>query len=54
MSVVYKLILYFSHEPCNYFLRCYKSLCPREYVEKWKAQIQEGVFPVDLPEAKSK
>lgn len=44
----------FSHEPCNYFLRCYKTLCPNEWIQKWNTQIKEGVFPVDLPDTKNK
>ncbi|XP_022195447.1 cytochrome c oxidase subunit 6b-3 [Nilaparvata lugens] len=33
---------------CNYFKRCYTSLCPFSWVEKWDEQIQTGEFPRDL------
>ncbi|KPJ02171.1 Cytochrome c oxidase subunit 6B1 [Papilio xuthus] len=34
-----------KYEPCNYFFRVYKSLCPNEWVEKWDTQRSEGTFP---------
>ncbi|XP_075210956.1 uncharacterized protein LOC142318275 [Lycorma delicatula] len=33
---------------CTYFERCYQSLCPNEWVEKWGEQIESGSFPRDL------
>ncbi|VVC90412.1 uncharacterized protein LOC126976649 [Leptidea sinapis] len=34
-----------NYEPCNYFKRVYKSLCPNEWVDKWDTQREEGTFP---------
>merc|ERR1712241_1329528 len=34
-----------DYEPCDYFKRVYKSLCPNAWVEKWDEQVENGVFP---------
>ncbi|KAK7112202.1 cytochrome c oxidase subunit 6B1-like [Littorina saxatilis] len=34
-----------DYEPCEYFKRVYRSLCPNAWVEKWDEQIEGGVFP---------
>ncbi|KAM3957736.1 cytochrome c oxidase subunit 6B1-like [Aphomia sociella] len=34
-----------KYEPCNYFKRAFKSLCPNEWVDKWDTQRSEGTFP---------
>merc|ERR1712058_207332 len=33
-----------DYEPCDYFKRVYKSLCPNAWVEKWDEQVENGVF----------
>jgi cytochrome c oxidase subunit 6b len=33
---------------CQYFYKCYKSLCPNSWIEKWEEQIEAGRFPRDL------
>ncbi|KAL3275830.1 hypothetical protein HHI36_020574 [Cryptolaemus montrouzieri] len=33
-----------NYEPCNYFLRVYRSMCPKAWVEKWDTQREEGTF----------
>lgn len=32
-------------EVCQYFKRCYQSMCPNAWVEKWDTQREEGTFP---------
>ncbi|XP_063363771.1 cytochrome c oxidase subunit 6B2 [Cydia amplana] len=34
-----------KYEPCQYFKRCFTSLCPIDWVEKWDSQRSEGTFP---------
>merc|ERR1712170_94863 len=33
-----------DYEPCNYFRKVANSLCPKEYVEKWDEQMENGNF----------
>eukprot|EP00731_Ephydatia_muelleri_P029407 Em0020g1051a len=33
-----------DYEPCNYFKKTYKSLCPAAWVENWDSQLQSGNF----------
>lgn len=33
---------------CQYFFKCYHSLCPNSWHEKWDAQIEAGTFPRDI------
>ncbi|XP_054763947.2 cytochrome c oxidase subunit 6B1-like [Lytechinus pictus] len=33
-----------DYEPCEYFRRVYKSLCPLAWVENWDTQREEGTF----------
>lgn len=40
----------FSHEPCEYFKKCYMAMCPFAWITKWHEQLEIGAFPVDLPE----
>ncbi len=37
-----------NYEPCFYFQRAYKTLCPRDWISKWDDQRAEGTFPADL------
>lgn len=37
-----------DHEPCDYFKRIYKSLCPNAWVEKWDTQMEEGIFAAKI------
>lgn len=41
---------------CDYFYRCYNSICPNAWHEKWDEQLKAGTFPrditYDLPPAK--
>jgi len=34
-----------DYDPCMYFHRVYKSMCPNAWVEKWDEQREEGRFP---------
>uniref|UniRef100_A0A224Y4B4 Cytochrome c oxidase subunit n=1 Tax=Panstrongylus lignarius TaxID=156445 RepID=A0A224Y4B4_9HEMI len=34
-----------NYEPCQYFEKVYKSMCPVGWVEKWDSQREEGFFP---------
>jgi cytochrome c oxidase subunit 6b len=33
-----------DYEPCNYFLRVYKSLCPKAWIERWDEERESGSF----------
>ncbi|XP_023364473.1 cytochrome c oxidase subunit 6B2 isoform X2 [Otolemur garnettii] len=33
-----------STEPCEYYFRVYRSLCPISWVQRWNEQIKEGTF----------
>ncbi|XP_014672562.1 PREDICTED: cytochrome c oxidase subunit 6B1-like [Priapulus caudatus] len=33
-----------DYEPCQYFKRVYRSLCPNAWVDKWDEQREEGSF----------
>ncbi|XP_049643076.1 cytochrome c oxidase subunit 6B2 [Suncus etruscus] len=33
-----------SPEPCLYYYRVFRALCPRSWVQRWTEQIQEGTF----------
>jgi len=33
-----------EYEPCKFFLRNYRSLCPSNLVEKWDDEVEEGKF----------
>ncbi|XP_030753247.1 cytochrome c oxidase subunit 6b-2 [Sitophilus oryzae] len=39
---------------CGQFKKVYRAICPNEWVQKWEEQIEEGNFPVDLPEKRNK
>lgn len=32
-------------EVCQYFLKCYRAMCPNAWVEKWDDQRAAGTFP---------
>ncbi|KAK3784015.1 hypothetical protein RRG08_025209 [Elysia crispata] len=34
-----------DHEPCEYFKKTYKFLCPGFWIEKWDDQVANGIFP---------
>ncbi|PIK45450.1 putative cytochrome c oxidase subunit 6B1 [Apostichopus japonicus] len=34
-----------DYEPCEWFRRVYKSMCPIKWVETWDSQVEEGSFP---------
>ncbi|XP_046287064.1 cytochrome c oxidase subunit 6B2 [Marmota monax] len=34
-----------STEPCQYYFRVYRSLCPISWVQRWNEQIRQGTFP---------
>ncbi|KAJ8037608.1 Cytochrome c oxidase subunit 6B1 [Holothuria leucospilota] len=35
-----------DYEPCEWFRRVYKTMCPIKWViETWDAQVEEGSFP---------
>lgn len=37
-----------GNENCKIFEKCYKSLCPNEWIQNWNDQIERGNFPRDL------
>ncbi len=37
-----------NYEPCQYFLKVYKTWCPYRWVEKWDMQRDDGIFPAKL------
>uniref|UniRef100_A0A4D5R9K0 Cytochrome c oxidase subunit n=1 Tax=Scolopendra viridis TaxID=118503 RepID=A0A4D5R9K0_SCOVI len=37
-----------EYKPCEYFKRCYTSLCPFAWVEKWQDQLENGTFPAKI------
>lgn len=37
-----------SYEPCKFFQKTYKTLCPQFWVEKWDEQIANDAFPGDI------
>lgn len=34
-----------DYEPCQWFKRNYRSLCPVAWVEQWDEQVANGTFP---------
>lgn len=37
-----------DYDPCGYFKRIYKILCPQAWVERWDELREEGRFAADL------
>lgn len=37
-----------SPNPCQYFKKAYKSVCPSVILEKWHDQVEQGIFPAKL------
>ncbi|CAH1408381.1 unnamed protein product [Nezara viridula] len=37
-----------GNQNCQMFEKCYKCLCPHEWVNTWNEQIENGTFPRDL------
>ncbi len=37
-----------DYEPCSYFERNFKALCPNAWIEKWNDQKDRGAFPAKL------
>ncbi|XP_053547236.1 cytochrome c oxidase subunit 6B1 [Bombina bombina] len=35
-------------EPCEWYRRVYKSMCPISWVEKWDEQRDAGTFPCKI------
>ncbi|XP_055389987.1 uncharacterized protein LOC129618972 isoform X2 [Condylostylus longicornis] len=33
-----------DYEPCQYFKKVFTAMCPREWVEKWDDQREQGTF----------
>ncbi|XP_077864101.1 cytochrome c oxidase subunit 6B1-like [Saccoglossus kowalevskii] len=33
-----------DYEPCTYFKKVYRSLCPNKWVESWDEQREAGTF----------
>ncbi|KAF6209368.1 hypothetical protein GE061_015115 [Apolygus lucorum] len=36
-----------SHKFCTYFENCYKSICPKSWIETWQSDMEKGAFPRD-------
>jgi len=34
-----------DYEPCEWFKKAYRTLCPRAWHEKWDEQRENGIFP---------
>jgi len=34
-----------EYEPCQFFYRNFKTVCPFSWVEKWDEQREKGAFP---------
>merc|ERR1712038_2206003 len=34
-----------DYEPCNYFQKVYKNMCPTDWYERFDEQMSEGRFP---------
>ncbi|XP_045108461.1 cytochrome c oxidase subunit 6B2-like isoform X1 [Portunus trituberculatus] len=34
-----------EYEPCQYFKKVFRSVCPNAWVEKWDEQLENGSFP---------
>uniref|UniRef100_A0A1B6DGY2 Cytochrome c oxidase subunit n=1 Tax=Clastoptera arizonana TaxID=38151 RepID=A0A1B6DGY2_9HEMI len=30
---------------CQYFYKCFHSICPNDWIAKWDGQIEKGTFP---------
>ncbi|CAD7696203.1 unnamed protein product [Ostreobium quekettii] len=41
----YKCTAEKSEEECTFYKKCYQSLCPNEWVERWEEQREEGTWP---------
>ena len=37
-----------DYEPCQYFKKNFKTICPNDWIEKWDGQREAGTFPADL------
>lgn len=37
-----------DYEPCYYFKKVFRSLCPHAWVHKWNEQLEAGTFPYDF------
>ena len=34
--------------PCVWFKKCYTSLCPNDWIDRWDTMIEEGTFPAKI------
>ncbi|CAD7704472.1 unnamed protein product [Ostreobium quekettii] len=41
----YKCAAEKSEEQCTFYKKCYQSLCPIEWIERWEEQREEGTWP---------
>jgi len=37
-----------EYEPCQFFFKNFKTICPTAWVEKWDDQREKGAFPANL------
>ncbi|RWS15293.1 cytochrome c oxidase subunit 6B2-like isoform X1 [Dinothrombium tinctorium] len=37
-----------DYEPCKWFEKIYKVICPRAWYEKWDEQRENGTFPGNI------
>jgi len=37
-----------EYEPCQFFFKNFKTICPNAWVEKWDDQRERGAFPANL------
>ena len=37
-----------DYEPCQYFKKSFKTICPNDWIARWDEQREEGRFPADL------
>jgi len=37
-----------EYEPCQFFFRNFKTICPTAWVEKWDEQREKDAFPANI------
>merc|ERR1712029_965014 len=37
-----------EYEPCQFFYKNFKTICPNAWVEKWDEQREKGAFPANI------
>ena len=37
-----------DYEPCQYFLKVFRDICPIDWTNKWDDQREAGIFPAKI------